>query len=219
LHYKKLYGRLAILWLLLLFCSGCTQAGGASPSMPMTPPNSITTPPNSITYYEIVLDTYDPVSPGAFATHNTYMELWSSDGKTLIASNDSGTNSGRQPKLGSGFAYIDWTGGLTSGDYYVLVTETLSAQGADAFGYAIRVMTVPSSTANTTSDWSFAGAATESKSDQPVPSVPLAGPGGVPTLFQTMVLDTGNAPAPTAANHLNRFLVVNGVNWIKITLP
>jgi hypothetical protein len=185
----------------------------------------------STTYNEIVIDTYDPVNPGVQAPlHDTYMELWSSDGKTLtlLASNDSGTGSGRQRGVGSGFAYIDTSAfglTLTSGDYYVLVSETPSANAAgalsaaDAFGYAIRVMVAPSQYGTAASDWGFGAYATETQSDLPIPSAPLVGPGGLPTRFQTMALDTSNPPVPTATNHLNRYLIAGGVNWVKIHLP
>ena len=163
-----------------------------------------------VIYDEIVLDTYDPGSPGSFAPfYSTYMELWSSDGKTMLTSDDSGAS--RPGAVSAGFAYIDYAQGLAPGDYYVLVKETPSDNPTHAFGYAIRVMTAPSTSYD---GWDFGGAyATESTTD-----TPLAGGTGIPTLFQTMQVNNP-PPNPPPNDRLNRFLVVDGVNWVKIHLP
>ncbi len=200
MNQKRFHGWPAISCGLLLFSIGCT-AGGTGPAAP-TPPTTPVPPTDPVTYNEIVLDTYDSVSPGTFAPSSTYMELWSSDGKTLLASDDSGNS--RTGSASPGCAYIDYTKGLVSGDYYVLVKE--SPAPTDAFGYAIRVLTAPSSSYT---GWGVGGTyATEITTD-----LPLAGGTGIPTKLQTLVFSN------STNDKLNRFLVVNGVNWMKLTLP
>jgi hypothetical protein len=178
-----------ILCVLLLFCSGCTVARAP------------------ITYNEIVIDTYDPASPGSVVGPGSSMQLWSSDGKTMLAS-DIGAG-GSRPTLWPyrNGAYIDYTGGLVSGDYWVLVEAT---SPPDSFPYGIRVIAAPDSSYTA---WGFGASTTESVTDQP-----SAGGSGIPTKFQTMVLN--DPPGiPSSTNHLNRFIVPFGVNWIKLTLP
>jgi hypothetical protein len=185
LIHHKLHGWPAILCGLLLFC-GCTQAAGP------------------VTYKEIVLDTYDSLTPGDLAPTATYMELWSSDGKTLLASDDAG-GSKPVPLGGFGFAYIDYTNGLVSGDYYVLVMKSPSAP-ANSIGYAIRVMTASSASYV---GWGVGGAyATELTTD-----APAAGGTGIPTTFKTIVFSN------STSDKLNREILNGGVNWIKLTLP
>lgn len=185
---KGLHGWPAIFFVLLLCCFGCTQASGVGPTGP-------------VTYKEIVLDTYDPVTPGSPAPlFSTYMELWSSDGKTLFASDDAGSTRGIH---GGGFALIDYTKGLPSGDYWVFVRE--SPAPTDPFGYAIRVLTAPSILYT---GWGFGTYVTESTTD-----LPLTGGSGIPTIFKTIVFSN------STADKLNRYLLAGGVNWIKLTLP
>jgi hypothetical protein len=183
--------------------SGTTYAGGAT--FPMGSAN--VTLYARWSYNEIVIDTYDPVTPSnPVASKSSTMQLWSSDGKTMLASDTAGASrppTGWPYKFG---AYIDYTGGLVPGDYWVLVE---ASSPGDSFGYGIRVIAAPDSSYTA---WNLA-AASESVSDQP-----LAGGSGIPTTFQTMVLN--NPPGtPSSTNHLSRSIVSGGVNWIKITLP
>lgn len=188
----------AIFFVLFLFCFGCTTADSSGP----------------VTYNRIVIDTYDPTDPaGPDAPNSNYMELWSSDGKTLLAS-DSGTSSSRPAEISPGvlwpnqnYAYIDYTAGLISGDYYVLIG---AIHAGDEFGYGIRVLTGPDSSYT---GWTFGGPASETVSD-----APPTGGSGIPSTFKTMVLNS----APN--DRLNRYIVKidathSGVNWVKITLP
>jgi CARDB len=161
-----------------------------------------------VTYDEIFIDTYDPLDPtGANgALYSTYMELWSPDGKTMLSSYD-GINDFRA--VNPYYAFIDYTGGLISGDYWVLVKE--SGAGGHSFGYGLRVMGQSSSDYT---NWTFAAVATETTSDQP-----LVGGGGPPATFQSVALSSSATNTASAGNHLNRFIVANGVNWVKIHLP
>ena len=185
---------------LLLFAVGCSPVAGAH------------------TYNSIFIDTYDPIDPtganGASITN--YMELWSSDGKTLLASYD-GLNDFRTANFS--FAYIDYSPNnlavqnyapLTSGDYWVLVKE--SGGGSDPIDYGIRVLVSPpaSYTSTTYNGWTFGGTASESTSDQPT-----TGGGGIPSSYKTIVFSN------STNDKLNRHIVGGGggVNWIKITLP
>src|SRR5208283_1974381 len=129
---KMLAGSVIVFFAILFFCLGCTSPGSATP---------VTATP--VTYKEIFIDTYDPTDPtGANgAQYPNYMELWSSDGKTRLAYYD-GNNDLRPAN--EFYAYIDYTGGLTSGDYWVLIKES-GTGGADSFGYGIRVLTAQSS--------------------------------------------------------------------------
>jgi hypothetical protein len=107
-----LAGSVIVFFAILFFCLGCTSPGSATP---------VTATP--VTYKEIFIDTYDPTDPtGANgAQYPNYMELWSSDGKTRLAYYD-GNNDLRPAN--EFYAYIDYTGGLTSGDYWVLIKES-----------------------------------------------------------------------------------------------
>jgi hypothetical protein len=167
-----------------------------------------------VTYNRIVIDTYDPTDPaGPDAGNSNYIELWSSDGKTLLAL-DNGLSSSRPAEISTGvpwpnqnYAYIDYTAGLTSGDYYVLIG---ASHPGDEFGYGIRVLTAPDSSYT---GWTFSGLASETVSD-----TPPTGGSGIPSTFRTMVLN--NPPN----DRLNRYIVKidathSGVNWVKITLP
>jgi hypothetical protein len=185
-----------ILCVLLILCSGCTAS-----STPITK--------TIITYNEIVIDTYDPVDPNSlFAPSSSTMQLWSSDGKTMLASDIAGASRPSNPWPYKHGAYIDYTAGLVSGDYWVLV-EATSPTG-DTFGYSIRAIAVPDISY---SGWTFGASTTESVTDQPT-----AGGTGIPTIFQTMILNDPPS-VPSATNHLNRFIVPFGVNWIKLKLP
>ena len=196
---KMLGGSAIILCAMLLFCLGCTPAGSATP----------------VTYKEIFIDTYDPTDPtGPIASIPNYMELWSSDGKTRLASYD---GAGNWRPVNTNYAYIDYTAGLVSGDYWVLVEE--SGGGTNPFSYGIRVLSAPSSVYT---GWTGSGSS-ETKSDTPQPTVAEpalqgAWPSWPPTTtVQPMLLDTSNLP--TSTNHLNRNVIAGGVNWTKITLP
>lgn len=183
MHHRLLRGSPAILCVLLLFCLGCSPAGGTGPT----------------TYNRIVLDTYKPSGDGGGTLNSTYMELWSSDGMTLLTSDDSGIS--RPGGVSAGYAYIDYTAGLTSGDYYVLVKASFDT---DVIDYAIRVLAAPSLSY---AGWNV-GAPTDAATD-----MPLAGGSGVPSSFKTMVL---NDPPN---DRLSRHIFTSGVNWVKLTLP
>jgi len=198
---KMLGGSAIILCAMLLFCLGCTPAGSATP----------------VTYKEIFIDTYDPTDPtGPIASIPNYMELWSSDGKTRLASYD---GAGNWRPVNTNYAYIDYTAGLVSGDYWVLVLQ--SGNGADPFSYGIRVLSAPSN--DYSSDWIITDASTETTTDTPLPTVLEPALQGVwapwppTTTVLPMLLDTSNLP--TSTNHLNRNFIGGGVNWTKITLP
>jgi hypothetical protein len=200
MNYKILGGSAVMLVAILFFCLGCTSPGSAAPT----------------TYKEIFIDTYDPTLPaGPFATVSNYMELWSSDGKTRLAYYDGINNFN---SVNGGYAYIDYTAGLVSGDYWVLVEQ--SGNGAAPFSYGIRVLSAPSSVYT---GWTFGSVSSETKTDTPQPTVlePVlqgAWPSWPPTTtVHPMLLDTSNLPKST--NHLNRNVIASGVNWTKITLP
>jgi hypothetical protein len=198
MHHKVIRGSPAILCALLLFCLGCSPVGSAGP----------------ITYNRIVIDTYDPLGAGADAINPTIVQLWNAAG-TKLAEDDGGLPGSSRPILtpalvswpGQGYGYIDYTGGLLSGDYFILVKESLS--GTDAFGYGIRILTQPSILYGP--DW-VVSTPVESASDSS-----LIG-GGTPRADQLMTLNVLPTHAPPNAK-LGRWIVASGENWIKITLP
>ena len=67
----------------------------------------------------------------------------------------------------------------------------------------------PTAPSSSYTGWGVGGTyATEITTD-----LPLAGGTGIPTKLQTLVFSN------STNDKLNRFLVVNGVNWMKLTLP
>jgi hypothetical protein len=187
---KSIRGAGVVLCLLVLVCSaGCPAAGAAGPK----------------TYPEIVIDTYDPVDATDAASFSSYMELWSSDGKVRLALDD-GDNGSSRPAgyYNQGAAYIDYKGGLTSGDYYIRITAT-PENVHDFFGYGIRVITAP---LNNYVAWVFGSVNLADTDDSP-----FTGGTGVPASFQTMVL------GDSSKDKLNRYINDGWVNWIKLTLP
>jgi len=182
----------------------------------------VTSPPVT-TYNEVFIDTYDPADPtGANgASFSNYMELWSKDGKTRLAHYD---GIGDLRSVNGGYAFIDYTGGLTSGDYWVLVEE--SGNGSDAFGYGIRVL--PKSSSDYTGGWTFDPVVTSGTSDTPQPTVQEPALQGTwaswpPTTNSQMLLDTSTTLPLTVTytNHLNLWIPGGGggVNWVMIHLP
>lgn len=155
-----------------------------------------------VIYDRIVIETYDPVTPGTTANNPTYMELWSYDGIMHRRAFDDAAVSGGGPNS-PGYAYIDFAGpvpdGLPPGDYYILVKESYSLP--DAFGYGIRVLTTPGTSY---SGWDVGTPEIEGETD-----LPLDGVDGIPTKFKPMVLN----------GKLGRWITSGGVNWIKLTLP
>jgi hypothetical protein len=171
---------------LLLFCIGCSAApSGGGPT----------------TYNGIIIDTYDPVNGSDPAGSANYIELWNSDCTALLASDDGANEIGRSSN--QYYAYIDYTGVLTSGDYWVLIH---AHSDGDTFGYAIRVLTAPNASYT---GWTF-GAFLPS---EPSSDAPTAGMMGVPTKYQTISLTN------TTSDKLNRFILPSGVNWVKVHLP
>ena len=196
---KMLWGSPAFICALLLFCFGCSSPGAAGPTGP---------------YNRIVLDTYDPkIATAPSMSYPTYMELWSSDRLTLIAHDDGFAGSSRPPSaLNQYGAYIDYTGVLPSGTYWILIRESIPVptDPGDSFGYGIRVLTAPDSSYV---GWTFGSFASETTTDLPTSGA------GIPTKFMTLVF------SDTINDRLNRFIVpdttgpVHGVNWVKLTLP
>ncbi len=184
----KALREVAILCALLFYCLGCSAAAPV------------------ITYSRIIIDTYNPTDGTSLAGSANYLELWSSDGKTLLAHDDGSAQAARPTN--QFYAYLDYNGGLTSGDYWVLV---LASSPGDSVDYGIRVLTAPDSSY---AGWAFGGPASETISDQP-----LTGGSGIPSTFQTIKLSN------STSDRLNRFIisivpaVSSGVNWIKLTLP
>jgi hypothetical protein len=187
------YGAPLFLCVLALSFLGCSPAGGAEPT----------------TYNRIIIDTYDPVDPlGPDLATGNRMELWKSGGSSPIASDSGspypiGSRPGAWPN--QGYAYIDYTGSLTSGDYYILVAA-LSA--GDAVDYGIRVLAAPNSSYV---GWTFGVTATEFTSD-----TPAVGPPSLSQSYLSMTLGTSN-------DRCNRHIVdlggTSGVNWVRLHLP
>ena len=182
---RLLRGSPVFICVLILFCVGCSA--------------------ESKMYSRIIIDTYNPADGSSPAGNSNYIELWSSDGTKLLAS-DNGLVNEKFRTPNQYYAYIDYTGGLDSGDYWVLIR---AAVPGDTFDYGIRVLTAPDSSY---AGWTFIGASSDTVTD-----LPLVGGSGIPSSYQTMVL---NKPG---SNRLHRdivFIATNdAVNWVKLTLP
>ena len=170
-----------------------------------------------VIYDEIVLDTYNPTDPTGLLgpDASNYMELWSSDGSTLLAYDDGGSGSSRPPsQLNQLFAYLDYRvgysqsgvpvgNGLPPGDYFVRVR---ASSPGDLVPYAIRVLDQPN---NSYQNWTLQ-APTNTGSDNPTTGGP-----DIRAAYQTLVF--GDA----SKNRLSREVpgALDGNNWVKITLP
>jgi hypothetical protein len=151
--------------------------------------------------YSNVMELFGPV--GDTSTPPGY-DLWTNfPASTAIASDNGQSGQSGRPADNPyyDYAYIDCAADLAPGDYYLRVRLLNQSPSPDNLYYALRVITEPD---NTYTGWWFATENTSDASDAPV-----TGGWGVPSSFQSVVL----------GGKLNRYLPVDGVHWVRITLP
>ena len=162
-----------------------------------------------IVYERIVIDTYGWL---AGADSFTYLDLFDASGDTdaddpwsgddtadAIASDDNGNPNPTHTNC----ARIDYTGGLSSGTYYIRVR--LEASGS-AEPYVIRVLSL--SVGEAVPAYIYPGSS--NASDTPYEPDDNPQSGGVPTNSNPIQL--GNS------NYLNRYLATSDVDWIELVL-
>jgi hypothetical protein len=170
-------------------------------------------------YSEIVIDTYYPLSTGTFTGQFQYMELFSASGVTSSADPWSSPTTGALAWNITGinpdgndanFVYIDYkpTQPLTSGAvlYIRISGNNTTASGA----YAIMVQTSPPTLTSGLAPASYYTFFSTALMSDPYPTGNLSS-GAVPTEPAVITLGVGGA--------LNRYLAVDAVDWVKITLP
>ncbi len=167
-----------------------------------------------VIYPEVVIDTYYPLSSGGSGFEFLVIDLFGPAGDTTtedpwippataaLASDGVGGMGSNPDPSQSFFAYIDYTGGLAPGDYYVRIRGFYNNTGSVG-AYAIRLLTAGSG--------SHAGwFSTElNLSDTPYETDDQRN--GVPARSAALAVNQS----------LNRYLSDAGgdIDWVKITLP
>jgi hypothetical protein len=158
-----------------------------------------------IIYPELVIDTYYPMLSGAGLTIGTdALYLFDSTGELspALATVITGTSpDGDQ----ASYAYIDYTGGLAPGVYYVRIQ---ARNGTSAGAYAIVILTAPLPLPRDAS-WFFPESPGANTADSPYEADDTLS-SGVPT----------NPAIISVGGKLNRYVALSGdIDWVKVTLP
>jgi hypothetical protein len=182
--------------LIAVAAGGLSSCDGAGPSLGAPP----------TTYNEVIIETYQVIAGNPASNVDTVVTLFGAGGDTTTDLPDlwNATETGAIDENGGRSVYgkIDYTGGLTSGTYYIRVRSPLSTHSGS---YAIRVLTAPAALDAT---WQF-GATNDLDSPYEPDNTPLQG--GVPTNPATLALGMGG--------QLNRWLDAGDVDWFKLVLP
>ena len=173
-----------------------------------------------VIYPEIVIDTYDAFDPNLTqAVYSTDMELWKAGDASPLAS-DSALSIPRPRPPGWPYkfgAYIDYTGGMAPGTYYVRVG---ASSPGDQVEYGIRVIMAPN---NSYAGWTFSTSVTD-PGDTPL-TAPVPFDPAQLSSYQTMQLGGGAYPdrlhrATSGTTDPDTGDVISyTVNWIKLILP
>jgi hypothetical protein len=180
---------------------------------------STTTPK---TYPRIVIDTYKPQGGGVGVdtfitlfdasgdpTTDTSPDLWNDNNSPYtvdappisIAEDDNGN------PIFSSYARIDYTGGLTSGIYYIRVRcQTSTDLGGP---YAIRVVEYVDTGGDINAQYPEGFFVSNNNSDTPYETDDNPASGGIPTSPITIGI----------GDRLNRYLTAGDVDWFKLVLP
>jgi hypothetical protein len=178
----------------------------------------------SVTYAHVIVDTYVPTLANAgLVVGFDAVDLYSLSGGSLhlIASDHSGSNPDADA---TGFAYIDYQGGLMSGTYYIRIESANPGVPTNMGPYAIRVLAAPDTSPRDPA-WYFAA---DNNLDKAVSYKVLSG-GTVKTFaLSGSAYESDDIGPPTFQplatmkldQALNRSLGSSGdVDWITLTLP
>lgn len=170
--------------------------------------------PSPTVYPRIVIDTYKPTGPIGVGVVDNFLTLFGPAGDTTAGFDDAPPSSLAQNDNGnpifSNYARIDYSGGLTSGTYYIRVRGSDSGQ---AGYYALRVVTSVDSAIDQDAqyppaeDWFFPS--NEDDSGYETDDDPTSLSSGVPT----------NPVDISIGEKVNRSLTAGDVDWLRLVLP